>query len=169
MYQRVKGSSRLDSRQLALLRELAAWREDEARTRDWPRAHVLPDDVLVALALRAPADRKAFDAVQGVPRNMPDAVVAAVLAAVARGLAVPGTECPPASPDTFSSRRSSKSQSDRLLAHIREACAPHGVDPALVASRADADAFVLCLAQGDTASHPLSRGWRQALVAQFTL
>lgn len=169
MFQRVKGCSRLDARQLALLRELAAWREDEARARDWPRAHVLPDDMLVTLALRAPADRKAFGDIQGVPRNMPDAVVAAVLSAVARGLAVPDTECPLASPDTLSSRRSSKSQSDRLLAHISAACAAHGLDPALVASRADADSFVQCLVQGDTAPHPLAHGWRQALVAHFAL
>jgi len=41
---------------LAMLMELAAWRESEAQARDVPRARVLKDEVLIELALAAPRD-----------------------------------------------------------------------------------------------------------------
>jgi len=169
MYLRVKGGARLDARQLAVLRELAAWREDEARARDWPRGHVLPDDLLMTLAVQVPADRQAFFNLPDMPRGIPDAVVADALAAIARGRAVTDAECPQPLTDDFSSRRSLKPQSDRLLAHIAAACATYGVDPNLVASRAEADAFVRSRSGGVVADHPLATGWRKALVADFAL
>ena len=42
MYLRVKGSSRLEARQLAILRELGAWREEEARQRARRRCRKAP-------------------------------------------------------------------------------------------------------------------------------
>ena len=169
MYLRVKGGARLPVRQLAILRELAAWRETEARQRDWPRGHFLQDDVLVALARLAPADRQALAGVPALPRNMPDAVCVDLLVTVARGLAVPDADCPQPVLVDVSSRRLRSSQSDRLLAHIGSVCKLHQIDPALVASRADADTFVCQLADGTAANHPLARGWRKGFVAGFVL
>jgi len=169
MYLRVKGNTRLSARQLAVLRELAAWRETEARQRDWPRGHFLPDDTLVTLALSAPADRASLAGVPGLPRTMPDAVLADLLAAVTRGLSVPDEECPQPSTDDFASKRALKAPSDRLLAHISAACAAQRIDPALVASRADAETFVKQLKEGTTENHPLTQGWRQAFTEGFVL
>ena len=170
MYLRVKGGSRLTARQLAVLRELADWREREARGRDWPRAHVLPDDLLVTLSLEAPADRTAYNDVQGLPRTIPDAVVSDLLAAVARGLALPDAECPvPAETADLASKRALKPKSDRLLAHLAVVCGQHGIDPALAASRTDADTYVQRLAQGTAEGHSLTRGWRKTLTADFVL
>ncbi len=169
MYLRVKGFARLNARQLAVLRELAVWREAESRLRDWPRGHILPDDILVELAQAVPADRKALAGVQDLPRNIPDTVLADLLAAVAQGVSVPDAECPQPTPDDFVAKRALKAPSDRLLAHISAACAAYNIDPALVASRADADTFVRQLTEGTAANHPLTQGWRQAFVADFTL
>ncbi len=47
-------------RDLAVLMDLAAWRESEAQTRDVPRARVLKDDVLIEVALAAPRTREAL-------------------------------------------------------------------------------------------------------------
>lgn len=169
MYLRVKGASRLTPRPFAILRELAAWRELEARTRDWPRGHVLSDELLVALALRAPRDLSTLADVPDLPRNLPDDVRTELLASVARGLAVPETECPQASGSDFASRRTLKPQTDRLLAHIGTVCGAEQIHPALVASRADAESYVTRLADGSAADHPLSQGWRRRFVADFVL
>ncbi len=167
-FQRVKGASRLAARPLAVLRELAAWREREARVRDWPRAHVLPDDLLVALAERAPQDRAALLAVPGFPRGMPEAVAEVLLGAVADALALPDAACPQPDPSGgLAARRALKPETDRLLAHLASACGPYGVDPALAASRADAEAYLQSRAAAGGDAHPLSVGWRGALLAGF--
>ena len=169
MYLRVKGGARLSSRQFAVLRELAAWRELEARQRDWPRGHFLTDEVLVALARIVPLERPALAEVPEFPHNMPEAVCAELLAAVARGLSVPEAECPQPLRTDFSTRRASKAQSDRLLAHISGICQTVQIHAVLVASRGEADSFVSQLADGTAATHPLSQGWRKRFVEGFTL
>lgn len=170
MYLRVKGASRLNARQLALLREIADWREREARQRDWPRAHVLPDDLLLALALRAPSTAQALRAIPDMPRNIPDDIVADMLDAVARGLAVPDADCPvPSERDDLAAKRTLKPACDRLLAHLAAACAPRRIDPALAASRADAEAYLRLAAQGAADNHPLANGWRKTLQMEGTL
>lgn len=170
MYQRVKGRARLNARQLAVLRELAAWRELEARKRDWPRAHVLPDDLLVTLALRAPVEVADFRAIPEMPPKIPETVAADAVAAVQRGLAVPDKECPaPAQYPALSQKRTLKPRTDQLLAHLASACAPYGIDPALAASRADAENYVRQqLEHGTVTDLPLVQGWRSRLLAGFT-
>jgi ribonuclease D len=166
MYLRVKGNAGLDSRQLAILRELAAWREQEARRRDWPRGHLLTDDVLIALVRRTPAERHELMRIPGVPRDLPGTLATDILAALTRGQTVPENDCPPpAAPASRGMRGELMDQSDRLLAHIRQACAQVGIDPALVTSRAGAESYVQGLACGTVAEHPLSRGWRREVVA----
>ncbi len=167
MYLRVKGASRLTPRQFAVLREAAAWREAEARKRDWPRGHVLSDEVLVTLALRAPVDLASLGGVPDLPRNLPDDVRAELLAAVARGLALPEAECPQPSGADLASRRTLKPQTDRLLAHISAACGAEQIHPALVASRGDAESYVTQLVAGSAADHPLAQGWRRRFVADL--
>jgi ribonuclease D len=169
MFLRVKGGSRLSAGELAVLRELAAWRETEARQRDWPRGHVLPDDLLVTLAQRAPADLRALAGIPDLPRNMPEAVTADLLAAVSRGLAVTEADCPQPATDDLASKRALKSKSDRLLAQISTACATHNIDPALAASRAEAESYLQRLAEGSAADHPLAQGWRKTLLTQTLL
>ena len=168
MYQRVKGGSRLEPRQLAVLREAAAWREQEARQRDWPRGHVLPDRLLTAIAQRSPATLDALQTVPEFPQKMPAAVAARLLDAVTQGLAVQADACPQPFGLDVAAKRGLKPTCDRLLAHIKAACEPYGIDPALVASRADAESYVSRLSDNATADCPLSRGWRHTLTAGFT-
>ena len=62
-----------------------------------------------------------------------------------------------------------KPRSDRLLAHISSLCGEHRINPALIASRADADSFVRQLAEDTAATHPLAQGWRKRFVTGFAL
>ncbi len=61
-YLGVRAAWRCDESQLARLRALCAWREGRAKQRDLPRARVVPDDELVALAQLRSLDLKAVRA-----------------------------------------------------------------------------------------------------------
>ncbi|MDX9867219.1 MAG: HRDC domain-containing protein [Kiritimatiellia bacterium] len=169
MFRRVKGAARLNPRQLALLREVADWREREARRRDWPRSHVLPDPVMVSVALQGPSDARALAAVPDFPSRMPVELAGQVLAAVERGKALPESACPEPSGRNPAAARALKAPTDRLLAHLRAACEKEGIDPGWVASRGEAESLVQSFARGDASAHPFLRDWRQTLLAGFTL
>jgi ribonuclease D len=53
-YQRIRGWDTLKPKGAAVLRELAAWRETEARRRNVPRGRVMRDEVLLQLARHPP-------------------------------------------------------------------------------------------------------------------
>lgn len=94
MYQRIKGNERLNASELAVLREVAAWREEEARKRDWPRGHVLPDRLLVMLAHRKPTTIAALAEIPDMPQKMPEEVLTDLQSAISRGVAVPPADWP---------------------------------------------------------------------------
>lgn len=65
-WRRVKGHRQLRGVQLAVLRALAAWREEQAVATDRPRRWIVGDDVLLTLARRLPEDRPRLRAVPGL-------------------------------------------------------------------------------------------------------
>jgi ribonuclease D len=135
---RVKGAARLDRRALAVLRELHELRERSAEERDRPPFRIARDEVLVALARRAPRGPGDLAGFAGLPGPWArGAGREHLLAAVARGLALPASELPvhPAEPRV--ARRSPQAEERlRRLARERDRLAL-GLDlePAVVAPR----------------------------------
>ena len=75
-------------KELAVLMEIAAWREREAQTRDVPRGRVLKDDVLGEIATQAPTTVERLAGLRSLPRGFERSRWGQdILAAVARGLA----------------------------------------------------------------------------------
>ncbi len=70
IFWRVKGVNRLRGRTLAVLRELAAWREVEARKRNLPRRRLLQDEVLVDMARREHLDMDTMRRMRGLSSGM---------------------------------------------------------------------------------------------------
>lgn len=82
-------------RALAVLRELAAWRENECRRRDLTRNRILRDDPLVEIALHAPKTVKDLARTRGLSAKQAEGEMGRhLLKAVERGLAVPDQDCP---------------------------------------------------------------------------
>ncbi|WP_051694354.1 ribonuclease D [Desulfohalovibrio reitneri] len=65
-YLRLGGLWQFTQRDLGLLRDLFAWRENRAMTRDLPRGFVMQDKVLRRLAIDKPASRKELAEVEGI-------------------------------------------------------------------------------------------------------
>jgi ribonuclease D len=91
---RVKGARDLTRRQLALLRELVIWRDDVAGSLDRATFRVVSNETLLEIARLAPTTRAQLGAVKGMPRGILESRSADVLAAVARGMALPEAELP---------------------------------------------------------------------------
>jgi ribonuclease D len=73
-------------RDLAVLMEIAAWREREAQSRDVPRSRILKDDIMIEIALAAPRTADLLGQLRSFPRGMERARSGAdILAAVERG------------------------------------------------------------------------------------
>jgi Ribonuclease D len=135
-YMRIKGARDLNRRQLALFRELAAWRDVVASELDRATFRVAGNEALLEVARQAPRTLDALTAIKGVPRGIATRRGKEVLEAVRRGLEVPDKDLPrfPRAPrwdrdPDFDARVS------RLRA-VRESAAERlGLDPGVLVSR----------------------------------
>jgi ribonuclease D len=94
LWLRVSRHRSLDRRGLAVLRELADWRERTAARRDIPRNRVVQDEMLVEIARRQPERPEDLKALR---RLHPKEIARSgeeIVEAVARGQAVPKNELP---------------------------------------------------------------------------
>ena len=170
-FRRLKGIGALSSHELAALRKLTAWREEEARRRDRPRGHIVTDKALVCLAQRQPHSVAGLKAIKALSENQVRRHGAAILAAIATGLASQRAKWPqpPKSPPN---KRQLKPQLKRAITHLREKSAHRRIDPALVASRAEIELLVCEGVNALPERHRLLRGWRREFVGaelrQFT-
>jgi len=146
------------ARDLAVLMELAAWRETEAQTRDVPRARVLKDDAMIEVALAAPRSREALANLRAFPRGMERSRAGEeILAAIERGLA----RDPKTLPKIERERRNGGSAAtvELLKVLLRQVSDETGVAGKMIATVEDLEA----IAGDDEADVPALRGWRRRL------
>ena len=146
------------ARDLAVLMELAAWRETEAQTRDVPRARVLKDDAMIEVALAAPRSREALANLRAFPRGMERSHAGEeILAAIERGLA----RDPKTLPKIERERRNGGSAAtvELLKVLLRQVSDETGVAGKMIATVEDLEA----IAGDDEADVPALRGWRRRL------
>jgi len=94
LYLRVRGRGRLGRRRLAVLRELAIWRDRAARREDVPTRTLVKDGVLVALARRQPTQPADLSGIRGMPRPVVARYATKIIQAVAKALALPANQLP---------------------------------------------------------------------------
>jgi ribonuclease D len=150
-------------RDLAVLMELAAWRETEAQSRDVPRSRVLKDDVLLEIAQAAPKSAEALANLRSFPKGMERSRSGAeILAAVERGLARDPAEVPRIERE----RRGSNGATVELLkVLLRQVTEQTGVAAKMIATVEDLEA----IASDDHADVPALRGWRRAIFGEKAL
>jgi ribonuclease D len=150
-------------RDLAVLMEIAAWREAEAQSRDVPRSRVLKDDILVEIALAAPRSPEALSNLRSFPRGMENSRAGAqILAAIEQGLA----RDPATLPKLERERRSNGGATVELLkVLLRQVSEAHGVAAKMIATVDDLDA----IACDDRAAVASLTGWRYAIFGEKAL
>lgn len=93
-FRRLKRVSQLSRRQLSAAREVAAWREERARTLDIPRKWVVTDEQLVEACKREARTIDELFMVRGMSDKLGTADARNVVAALVRGLDAPEEEWP---------------------------------------------------------------------------
>ena len=91
---KLKGARDLSQRELAVLREVANWRDTVAAQLDRATFRVMGNEVLFELARRAPKSVSELSAIKGMPKGMIERGGADIVAAVRRGSEVPEAELP---------------------------------------------------------------------------
>ena len=91
---RLKGARDLTRRELAVLREVANWRDTVAGQLDRATFRVMGNEALFELARSTPRSVSELGAIKGMPRGMIDRAGADIVAAVRRGIEVPEAELP---------------------------------------------------------------------------
>ncbi|MCA8909101.1 MAG: ribonuclease D [Rhodospirillaceae bacterium] len=154
-----------DPRFLAVLREVATWRETEARGRDVPRTRLLRDEAMLEIAAQAPKTLEALDRLRGVPKGLAGGRVGkAVVDAVNRALALdPGERPKVESRPVVTANTGPTVELLRVL--LKMCCEDAGVAQRLVASGDDLER----LAADDDADIPALHGWRREVFGHQAL
>ncbi|WP_460452054.1 ribonuclease D [Alsobacter sp. SYSU BS001988] len=156
-WQRLRGRIR-KAKELAILVELAAWREREAQSRDVPRSRVLKDDALIDVATSAPRTPEALGHLRSIPSGFERSRSGAeIVAAVERGLERDPRTLPPL--ERGSRRNFNQATVELLKVLLKMTCEQEGVAAKIVATVDDLEA----IAADDEAKVPALSGWRREL------
>ena len=154
-------------RDLAVMMELAAWRESEAQSRDVPRSRILKDDAMIEVATAAPRSLDALGDLRALPRGMDKSRLGPdMLAAVERGLARDPKSLPRIDRDRRGNGGGGNGATVELLkVLLRQVADAHGVAAKLIANAEDLEA----IAASDDAAVPALDGWRRAMFGDKAL
>ena len=163
-YVRVRRRGALVPAQHAVLRALGNWREVEAMARDIPRRHLLPDEVLLALASEPGLDTASLEDIEGLSERARARYGQAILACVdaARIEGPTGVDAP-------ISLRPHADILTRLKEIVRSEAEIRTLSPELLASRRMLEALLTSVL---TNGHDIPRefkGWRFDVVTRALL
>ncbi len=152
-------------RVLALVHELAAWREVAAQQRNLPRNRLLRDEAILEIAAHAPADVAELARTRGLGRNFAEGKLGGeILAVVKRVLASPESDYP-VPPPRYEPPAGIGPLVDLLRVLLKLRCEEHGVAQKLVADTEDLE----LIAADDGAAVRALHGWRADLFGKDAL
>jgi ribonuclease D len=162
-WQRLKTRVR-KPKELAVLIEVAAWREREAQSRDVPRSRVLKDDVIADIAVQAPTTTEKLKNLRSLPKGFERSRWGEqIVAAVERGL----ERDPKTVPHTTRVQPAANAAAvvELLKVLLRMISERHHVAAKVIATVDDLDR----IASDDNAEVPALTGWRRELFGEKAL
>ncbi|MEO1264361.1 MAG: ribonuclease D, partial [Pseudomonadota bacterium] len=154
-----------DRRAMAILMELAAWRERLAQSQNVPRARILRDDALFDIASQAPTTAEKLGRLRSISDGFQRSqrgkeIIAAVEAGLERDLSdVPS----PRSGRALGARE--QALFDLLKVLLKASAAEHGVAPKMLADTSDLERLVVS-SEPDIAA---LKGWRREIFGEQAL
>ena len=151
-------------KELAVLIEVAAWREREAQARDVPRSRVLKDEVIGDIAVHAPTSTEKLKMLRSLPKGFERSRWGeGIVAAVNRGLARDPKTLPLQS--RFQPAANGAAIVELLKVLLRMVSEHHHVAAKVIATVDDLER----IAASDSADVPALTGWRRELFGDKAL
>jgi ribonuclease D len=162
-WQRLKTRVR-KPKELAVLIEVAAWREREAQARDVPRARVLKDEAIADIAVQAPTTVDRLKNLRSLPKGFERSRFGeAIVAAVQRGLARDAKTL--LRPPRLAPMANGTAVVELLKVLLRMVAERHHVAAKVIATVDDLER----IAGDDDAEVPALAGWRRELFGEKAL
>ena len=161
-WRRVREHNRLRGVQRAVLRALAAWREERASTHDRPRRWILDDAALLELARRMPKTPDELSRIRGLPATTVQRQGETLLARIATARAEPPEQWPVRTARSHVSPEQA-AKVDEMLRLIAARADHNRISSQCLADRWDVEKLLL----GEDS--PLLHGWRAAMVGRELL
>lgn len=151
-------------KELAVLMEVAAWREQEAQTRDVPRSRVLKDDAIGDIATHAPATLERLAGLRSLPKGFDKSKWGQdIIAAVKRGIARDPATLPKLDKPRNNANGSATVELLKVL--LRMTSERHAVASKVIATVDDLEQ----IAADDNADVGALHGWRRELFGEAAL
>ena len=151
-------------KELAVLMEVAAWREQEAQSRDVPRSRVLKDDAVGDIATHAPTSLERLANLRSLPKGFDRSKWGSdIVAAVQRGLARDPSSLPEIEKPRGNSNGAATVELLKVL--LRMTSERHAVASKVIASVDDLEQ----IAADDQADVGALHGWRRELFGEAAL
>jgi len=151
-------------KELAVLMEVAAWRENEAQTRDVPRSRVMKDDAIGDIATHAPTSLERLGSLRSLPKGFERSKWGQdIIDAVQRGLARDLATLPKLEKPRGNSNGAATVELLKVL--LRMTSERHAVASKVIATVDDLEK----IAADDNAEVGALHGWRRELFGEAAL
>ena len=157
LWKKVSGHARLKGKQLAIIKQLASWREKRARAQDLPRKWIMADDVIIALARMAPKHPQQLEKIRGLANSRSKNLGQEILAEIKLAGDMPKDQWP-----RIPIKKTSKDDDiviDLLMSILKYQAQLHDISPSILGTRKDVEKLLI----GEN-SPTLLQGWRKHIV-----
>ncbi|MEP0520777.1 MAG: ribonuclease D [Hyphomicrobiales bacterium] len=151
--------------ELAVTKEVASWREAEAKARNQPRGRIIKDDAIYEIASQQPENTQALGRMRALPKGFDRSKFAEpLIEAVKRAKAIPKDELPKV-PRPPRRPEGSSAVVELLKVLLKLVCEEHGVASKIIANVDDLEK----IAESDAADVAALKGWRRELFGNAAL
>lgn len=159
-WRRIKGVNFLKGVQLAVLQQIAAWREQQAQDSDRPRRWVLKDEVMFDMAKLMPDSLDKLGRIRGLEKGTVERNGKHLLELIQQGRKMPKDDWPQLE-TAIRLAPGQEAMVDAMMALVRLRAQQHQVSVPTLAPRREVERLL-----GDDSEAALRHGWRAQLVGQ---
>jgi len=164
LWRRVKGSTRLSRKQLAIVQGIAVWREALAQQKDRTRRKIMADDIVISLATTPPENVLAIDQFIDRRYNFNSEEKQQLFEVISESQQTPKEQCPDNQFSILDNEQ--KSTLKNLQKIVNEKAEELGISAAMLGSRKELEQLILAHSQAEASGLSILQGWRLRCVGQ---